>query len=250
MGCGMMAVGAADLFRRLALPVAGARGSVDWNAVGLAVAAGVCVGLVLGRWARNYADRLDAGAPPTARTLWVSLADAPFWPWQPARDGATAALLGSAAGVLASDGGAGFVPLILALAALAWIDARSGLLPDALTLPLMAAGWLWGAQGVVAAAGASALVWAGLASLAWLYCRVRGRDGFGGGDVKCLAALAGWLGWEAMTGILWLACVLGLAWALVRRGGWHRSYPFGPCIALAAGAWLLAWMCAAGAVQS
>ncbi len=119
-----------------------------------------------------------------------------------------------------------------------------------LTLPLMAAGWLWGAQGVVAAAGASALVWAGLASLAWLYCRVRGRDGFGGGDVKCLAALAGWLGWEAMTGILWLACVLGLAWALVRRGGWHRSYPFGPCIALAAGAWLLAWMCAAGAVQS
>lgn len=217
-----------------------------WGAVGPAVAAGACTGLVLSRWARDYADRLDAGAPATARTLWASLAAAPFRPWRPVRDGATAALLGLAAGVPAAGGCAGFVPLMLALAALAWIDARSGLLPDALTLPLMGGGWLLGVQGPVAAVGASALVWAGLASLAWLYRRVRGRDGFGGGDVKCLAALAGWLGLQAALGILWLACVLGLAGAFARRGGWRRPYPFGPCIALAAGAWLLT----TGAVQS
>ncbi|MGB3425197.1 MAG: hypothetical protein WBA78_11815, partial [Castellaniella sp.] len=65
MGCGMVA---------------------GWGAVGPAVAAGACTGLVLSRWARDYADRLDAGAPATARTLWASLAAAPFRPWRPVRD--------------------------------------------------------------------------------------------------------------------------------------------------------------------
>lgn len=255
MGCGAMAGWAGGLLQGLA-PWADAAweavggeawrwDAAGWGAAGpgvpgLAAAAGACVGVLLGRWARAYADRLDADAPATAGTLWAAAADAPSHPWRPLRDGPMAALLGLAAGLLAAGGGLALVPLALVLAALAWIDARSGLLPDALTLPLMAAGWLLGPQGFGTAAGASALVWAGLAGMAGLYRRLRGRDGFGGGDVKCLAALAGWFGPQAALGILWLACVLGLATCLARRGGWRRPYPFGPCIAAAAGAWMLA----------
>ncbi|MGE4449955.1 A24 family peptidase [Castellaniella sp.] len=240
MGWGTMAGWAGGLFQELAPQAAVTRGAVAWGASGLAVAAGMCVGALLGRWAQAYADRLDAGEPATARTLWAAAVAAPSRAWRPVRDVAMALLLGLAAGLLAAGGGFGLVPLVLVLAALAWIDARSGLLPDALTLPLMAAGWLLGARDPGAAVGASALAWSGLAGMAWLYRRVRGRDGFGGGDVKCLAALAGWLGLEAAAGILWLACVLGLAGSLGRRGGWRRPYPFGPCISLAAGAWMLA----------
>jgi leader peptidase (prepilin peptidase)/N-methyltransferase len=238
MGCGVMAGWAEGVFPGLAPLAVAARDAAGWGAPGLAATAGACAGVLLGRWAEAYADRLDAGAPATARTLWTAAASAPSRPWRPVRDTATAALLGLAAGLLAAGGGLGRVPLVLTLAALAWIDARSGLLPDALTLPLMAAGWLLGALDPASAAGASALTWAGLAGAAWLYRRVRGRDGFGGGDVKCLAALAGWFGLEAAAGILWLACVLGLLGCLVWRGGWRRPYPFGPCIALAAGAWM------------
>lgn len=144
-----------------------------------------------------------------------------------------AVLLGLVAGLLAAAGAPGLAPLAIVLAALAWIDTRSGLLPDALTLPLMAAGWLLGARNPMSAVIASVLAWAGLAGMAWLYRHLRGRDGFGGGDVKCLAALSGWLGLEAAAGILWLACVLGLfggpilsGRALHRPGG--RSMGAGP----------------------
>jgi leader peptidase (prepilin peptidase)/N-methyltransferase len=212
----------------------------EWGMSWLVVAVGGYLGAWQGRWAQAYADRLDAGEPATAPTLWAAAAEAPFRRWRPLRDAAMAASLGLVAGLLAAGGSPVAALPAIVLAALAWIDARSGLLPDALTLPLMLAGWLLGGLGFGAAVGASTLVWAGLAGAARLYRRVRGRDGFGGGDVKCLAALAGWFGPQAAFGILWLACVLGLPGCLVRRGGWRRPYPFGPCIALAAGAWMLA----------
>jgi leader peptidase (prepilin peptidase)/N-methyltransferase len=125
------------------------------------------------------------------------------------------------------------------MVALAWIDVRSGLLPDALTLPLMVAGWLYGPLSLGVASSASALVWAGLAGFAGGYRWLRGRDGFGSGDVKCLAALAGWLGIPVTVSVLGLACVLGVAfWLCLRCLGQSsaagRGSPFGPFIAAAA----------------
>lgn len=235
-----MAGWADGAFQGVAILAAAAQGAAGWGAYGLNAAAGAGAGVFLVRWAEAYAARLAAGAPATARTLWAAAVDAPSRPWRPARDGSMAVLLGLVAGLLAAAGAPGLAPLAIVLAALAWIDTRSGLLPDALTLPLMAAGWLLGARNPMSAVIASVLAWAGLAGMAWLYRHLRGRDGFGGGDVKCLAALSGWLGLETSAGILWLACVLGLFGGLGRRGGWRRPYPFGPCIALAAAAWVLA----------
>jgi leader peptidase (prepilin peptidase)/N-methyltransferase len=203
-----------------------------------AMLAAALAGLGLRRWIRAYAGRLAADDAPGAGTFWAAVRDAHGAPVSLPWDGACAVLMGVGAGmVLQARGGAGLAlgGLCLALAALAWLDARTGLLPDALTLPLMAAGWLWGPLPLTAASSASALVWAGLATAAAAYRWLRGREGFGGGDVKYLAALAAWLGAAPTVFVLWLACLLGAAaWALLPRVRRTGACPFGPCMTLAA----------------
>ncbi|MGB6008685.1 prepilin peptidase [Castellaniella sp.] len=219
-----------------------AAGAEVWLA--MAGVAGLCagVGLRLAPWAREYDLRLRGGAPATARTLWRAACHACHQPVYWGRDAWGASVTGGlAAGVLAQQGwtGLALLLLVLGLAALAWLDGRSGLLPDALTLPLMVAGWWLGPLGPMGAFGASVAMWGALALAAGLYRCVRGLDGFGGGDVKCLAMLAGWLGWPAALTILWGASVLGLLGWACRPGCRRRAYPFGPYLALATGPWIL-----------
>lgn len=151
--------------------------------------------------------------------------------------------------------------LLELLLALAWCDLRWWRLPDGLTLPLLLAGLaeaLWQSGGAVAdpvvtdrAIGAVA-GWGLLAAIGWIYRRLRGRDGLGGGDAKLLAAGGAWLGWAALGPVLLVASVATLgaaagAWAATRRGAvWRAStaLPFGP--GLAAGIALLrVWLSAA-----
>ena len=61
------------------------------------------------------------------------------------------------------------------------------------------------------------------------YRRLRGREGLGSGDLKLTAMLGGWLGWEALPGIVFLASLGGAANGLVQRG----PFAFGPWLALA-----------------
>jgi leader peptidase (prepilin peptidase)/N-methyltransferase len=94
-------------------------------------------------------------------------------------------------------------PLVWPTAALGWvllalavIDARHFLLPDVLTLPLIPAGlavawWLDPGQLLHHALGA-ALGFVGFAGLAWVYRKLRGREGLGLGDAKLLAAAGAW----------------------------------------------------------
>lgn len=211
-----------------------------WSAAAMI---GLCAwwGMGLARWAQAYDGSLRAGAPVTAKTLWQAARHARRQPVRWLRDGAgglAAAALGACVWRLQGGDGLGVLLLGLGLMALACLDQRSGLLPDALTLPLMGAGWCFGPLDLWTAAGASLSLWAGLAAGAGLYRRWRGRDGFGGGDVKCLAMLAGWFGAAAALTILWMASLLGLlAWACRRSR--RQAYPFGPYLALAAGPWLV-----------
>ncbi len=131
------------------------------------------------------------------------------------------------------------------LLALAVIDTREFLLPDILTLPLIAAGllaaWLMDlGQPLDHAIGAVAgfLI---LAAIAWLYRRLRGRDGLGLGDAKLFAAAGAWVSWAGLLSVLLWASILALVVALVtglRRGTLSPSMavPFGPYLAL--GLWL------------
>jgi leader peptidase (prepilin peptidase)/N-methyltransferase len=134
------------------------------------------------------------------------------------------------------------------LLALGWIDLRSYLLPDALTLPLVVAGlagavWLDPASLPAAALGA-ALGYLGLRTVAWAYHLVRGREGIGQGDAKLLAASGAWLGAAALPQVILfsasaaLVAALGLRLAGARIGA-RSALPFGPFLASAT--WLL-WL--------
>lgn len=131
------------------------------------------------------------------------------------------------------------------LLTLALIDGRCGLLPDALTLPLLWAGLLlaWAGVGVGlhdAVAGAAA-GYALLRGMDMVFEAWRGRAGMGGGDMKLVAALGAWLGWAALPVVLLAACVAAAAVALLRHGSkaWRSTLAFGPFLALAGAARLV-----------
>ena len=135
--------------------------------------------------------------------------------------------------------------LVACLIALATIDLRTGLLPDAITLPLL---WFGLAANSLAtfADAQSAIIGAIAGYLSFFvldrsYAAVRKQQGLGGGDLKLLAALGAWFGWQALPGIVLLASVSGLAasLAMIVAGRWRRTtrIPFGPYLALAG------WLC-------
>lgn len=124
------------------------------------------------------------------------------------------------------------------LAALALVDLRAYLLPDALTLPLGLLGIAHSpdAEHLAAAALYAALPWA----VGWAMSRVLKRDALGLGDVKFCAAAGAWLGLSTLpaffvgAGVAGLA--LGLAWRAAGRG---EAFPFGPALIAATAVLLL-----------
>lgn len=135
------------------------------------------------------------------------------------------------------------------LLALALIDLRCYRLPDLLTLPTLLTGLgvtAWARPASLPDHLLGALVGYGvLAGVAWLYRRLRGRDGIGLGDAKLLAAAGAWLSWQALPGVVLIAAVLALAFA-VATSLWQRvplaattRVPFGPGLSMAI--WLV-WL--------
>jgi leader peptidase (prepilin peptidase)/N-methyltransferase len=161
----------------------------------------------------------------------------------PAIEGVTAlALLGAwwATGGL----GLAFVllsALAVALIAMSAVDLDRGWLPDPLqaAAAALALAWRFALPGEVLgealdmALGAVVLGGAGLA-LRWGFRLLRGREGFGLGDVKLLAVAGLWLGLAPAPMLLVLAglggALLALAW---RAAGLGREFPLGPPLALA-----------------
>jgi leader peptidase (prepilin peptidase) / N-methyltransferase len=134
------------------------------------------------------------------------------------------------------------------LLALAAIDLRHYLLPDALTLPLIAAGlavaWLIEPARLWDHVLGAAAGFVGFVAIAWLYRRLREREGLGRGDAKLLGAGGAWLGWQALPSVVALAAVVALAVALAgtllgAKLGATTRIAFGPYLALAI--WLV-WL--------
>jgi len=143
------------------------------------------------------------------------------------------------------DGGQGaWLDCVLGwwLLALAWIDLRSWLLPDSLTLPLiiggLAAAFLFNPDQLTERALGAALGYLSLMAIAALYRALRGREGLGGGDAKLLAASGAWLGAAALPQVILFAALAALAAAACLRFagvrlGLHSRLPFGPFLAFA-----------------
>ncbi len=134
------------------------------------------------------------------------------------------------------------------LLALGWIDLRSWLLPDALTLPLVLAGLAaaiaFDPEGLTDRAVGAIAGYLGLRAVGFLYRALRGREGLGQGDAKLLAAAGAWVGLRALPQVVLLAALAGLfAAGCLRLVGVRldaqSALPFGPFLALAA--WLV-WL--------
>lgn len=165
----------------------------------------------------------------------------PLRTFLPAVEGAAVAV--ALWSVLAAWGPVGALTAVLGwwLLALALIDLREYRLPDAGTLPLLAAGLAVSAAGLTGPLWAhllgAVLGYASLAGLAYAYRRLRGIDGLGLGDAKLLAAGGAWAGAAALPSILLWAGLSGLAAAAAlalagRPMGAQTALPFGPGLAL------------------
>jgi len=128
------------------------------------------------------------------------------------------------------------------LLALAWIDMDHMRLPNALTLPLLAAGLsaqaAFAPDRFVECVLGAVIGYVAFRGIAVVYARLRGRDGLGAGDAKLLAVAGAWVGWAALPSIVFLASLLALgavAIKLMRDQAIDgaAAIPFGPFLALA-----------------
>lgn len=125
--------------------------------------------------------------------------------------------------------------LLATLLLLALIDARTGLQPDALTLPLLWTGLAlaWSGEGLITLEHAFACTMSIYLAL-WLFCEIyqvlRRRQGLGGGDIKLMAAIGAWIGWPDTLWVLIGGSLLGLILALLLQRGLRMTdaQPFGP----------------------
>ena len=146
------------------------------------------------------------------------------------------------------------------------IDWQTLLLPDVLTLPLMSAGvgcaYLgWIGLDWVESVLAAALGYLMLRVTAWVFERMRGVAGMGGGDPKLMSALGAWLGLQPLVWVLLWSSVSHALWAWMSQRcadaasvpnlSAHQdddlpagAVPFGPALVLAA---VLVWATSAGA---
>jgi leader peptidase (prepilin peptidase)/N-methyltransferase len=139
-------------------------------------------------------------------------------------------------------------PLSLIAAGLSWvllvlalIDLRYLEVPDAISLPLIAAGltatWWIEPQAVlehaVAAVSAAAAIWL----LGEAFRRLRRVAGIGGGDVRLFAAAGAWVGLAALPGVVFLSGIYGLLATVVLVNldwvAWRDRIPFVPAISAA-----------------
>ena len=128
-----------------------------------------------------------------------------------------------------------------ALIVLFAIDLEHHLLPNAITLPGIAVGfvfscftepgWLASLVGILLGGGI-------LYATAEAYYRIRGEEGLGMGDVKMLAMVGAFLGWQLTFMTLMLASiagsVIGGGMILLQRGGMKTALPFGTFLAVGA----------------
>ena len=141
-----------------------------------------------------------------------------------------------------------------ALTVLFAIDLEHHLLPNVITLPGIVVGLAFSAMlppglvdaliGVVAGGG---ILWL----IGEAYYRYSGQEGMGGGDVKMLAMIGAFLGWQAVILTLVLSSVVGALVGViviaVQRGGMKYALPYGTFLSLAAltaslfGARIIAW---------
>lgn len=126
---------------------------------------------------------------------------------------------------------------------LSWQDIQRRLLPDRFTCPLLWSGLLFHLclhtpqlpQAVIGAISG----YMGFAAIYWGYRWLRKREGLGYGDIKFLAALGAWHGWQPLPLLVCIAAGLSLIFICLQILFTHslqaikNPLPFGPFLATA-----------------
>ena len=131
--------------------------------------------------------------------------------------------------------------LVCGLVVLFGIDLEHQILPNSITLPGIVAGLafsLVGPPGWKASLLGAVLGGGSLYAIAAGYYAVRKEEGLGMGDVKMLAAIGAFLGWQAVLLTLVLSslsgALIGVAMIAAQRGSMKYALPFGTFLALGA----------------
>jgi leader peptidase (prepilin peptidase) / N-methyltransferase len=138
-------------------------------------------------------------------------------------------------------------PFCAGLLALTGLDLEHRWLPDVITLPGLALGLAFSLIFPHLSFGealAGALVGGGLFyGIMWIYEKLTGKMGMGGGDVKLLALIGAFLGLKSLPLVILVSAALGslvgIGAVLIagnwRQGGWRvTAIPYGPFLAAAA----------------
>lgn len=128
------------------------------------------------------------------------------------------------------------------------IDIHLKIIPDKINFPLLLAtplvvflhpdlDWFSAGLGVLIGGGSLYVV-------AWLYLFLRGEAGLGFGDVKLLAAIGGWLGYQAILPTVMLGSIAGSLLGIscmvaMRQWNMKLALPFGPFLSFGAVSYLL-----------
>ncbi|MEI6608237.1 MAG: prepilin peptidase [Deltaproteobacteria bacterium] len=136
------------------------------------------------------------------------------------------------------------------LIVITFIDLDHQIIPDVLTLPgipifFLAAIFLvknpWKVPWMEALIGL--LIGGGmLFTIAYIYQLITKREGMGGGDIKLLAMIGGFLGWKSLIFILLVSsfsgAIVGIAAMVIQKKDMKYAIPFGPFLSAAAIAYL------------
>ena len=148
-----------------------------------------------------------------------------------------------------------YFSFIAALLVITFIDIDYHIIPDVISLPGILLGfaasffiptlnWMDSLIGIMAGGGS-------LYAVAWGYERISGKEGMGGGDIKLLAMIGAFIGWQGVLLTIFMGSAIGTLVGLidmrVKKKDMKMRIPFGPFLALGAiihlflGNELIAW---------
>jgi leader peptidase (prepilin peptidase)/N-methyltransferase len=132
------------------------------------------------------------------------------------------------------------------LIVITFIDLDHQIIPDLITLPgipifflaaifLVKIPWMEALIGLLIGGGV-------LFAIAFVYELLTKREGMGGGDIKLLAMIGGFLGWKSLIFVLLFSsfsgAIVGLTAMIIKKQDMKYAVPFGPFLSAAAVAYL------------
>jgi leader peptidase (prepilin peptidase)/N-methyltransferase len=135
---------------------------------------------------------------------------------------------------------AGFFLFSAALITIIWIDIHHQIIPDVISIPGIILGfcfsfispmvsWQESLIGLLAGGGF-------FYAVSYSYYFLRGQEGLGGGDIKLLAMLGAFLGWQSLFFIIFASSISGSVVGIIalrsQKKGASTRIPFGPFLAI------------------